>query len=139
MDFIDHLQMVTITIAVHTLCNSLQHALSIFCLCVFSSRCLVTASNGGRSAIWVPELSPVVQLPGCNTSDSQELNRRCPHTLTNQLALYFTQLNSIELAPLIVLLTPSRHKQHRKHRSSVPVFTVACAAICADRVENTAF
>jgi hypothetical protein len=36
-------------------------------------------------------------------------------------------------------MTISMHGSHRKHRSPVAVTTVACAAIGADRTENTAF
>jgi hypothetical protein len=40
------------------------------------------------------------------------------------------------IAPSVLLII-SRHKPHRKHRSSVTVYTVACAATDANRTENS--
>jgi hypothetical protein len=43
---------------IHTLYDSLHHAINLFSGCVFISRCYVTASNGGYfPLLWVPELS----------------------------------------------------------------------------------
>jgi hypothetical protein len=47
--------------------------------------------------------------------------------------------HGIELNSLIVLPIISRRRSHRKHRSSVAVFIVASAAICADLAEITTF
>jgi hypothetical protein len=68
------------------------------------------------------------QLPASNSNSSQELGRSS-HSLTDQLApLHSTQLHS-----LTFLLVISRHGSHRKHRYSVAVSVVACAAIGAEQ------
>jgi hypothetical protein len=106
---------------------------------VFTSRCLVATSNGGHSPyLQVPELFPCLSYQFlAATTHKTERQQSSDLPLTNWL--HSTVVNHAELAPLIVLLTISRHGPHRKHRSSVAISTVACAAIGADRVENIAF
>jgi hypothetical protein len=59
---------------------------------------------------------PVPQLPASNSSTSQGLNRSSPLTLS-----LTTQLTPLHWLSLIALLITSRHRSHRKHRSSVPI------------------
>jgi hypothetical protein len=91
--------------AIHTKCPQ--------SVTVSASRCLVAASNGGRSPSSEFPNFPLPQLPASNSNNAQRLNCSSPltHWLTNQI-LHFT--------PLVLLIT-SRHGPHRKHRSSVAV------------------
>jgi hypothetical protein len=59
---------------------------------VFTSRCLVADSNGGRSRHLGFRTIPVPQLPASHSNSSQGLNPSSP--LTNSLTHQPTQLNS---------------------------------------------
>jgi hypothetical protein len=96
--------------------NSTHKVFSV--CCVFTSRCLVTVSNGERSPYSGSRPIPVPQLPAFNSNNSQRLNCSSPlaHSLTHRLApLHCTVLT------LTVVVITSRHGLHRKHLSSVAV------------------
>jgi hypothetical protein len=57
---------------------------------VFSSRCLVTAFDGGRPCYSGFSTIPVAEVPASDSDDLQGLNRSCPHSVTNSL---LTSLN----------------------------------------------
>jgi hypothetical protein len=89
---------------------------------VFTSRCLMTASNRVLSIPLGSQTIPVPEPPASNSNSSRAVNRNS--SLTHWSTKYFTslnctELNSTELALLIVLLITSKHGPHRKHRSSV--------------------
>jgi hypothetical protein len=122
---------------------------------IFTIRCSVVASNGGRFTYsGFPKYPPT----SVTSFEQQQLKRTEPqqssssltYSLTNSLHFiqincsnaptnYFTQMNSSELAPLIVLLITYTHGSHRTHHFSVAVSTVTCSAIGEDHAENTAF
>jgi hypothetical protein len=81
---------------------------------VFTSLCLVVASNSGRSpSSWFPN-GPRPHLSASNSNSSQLLNRNSP--LINSPTISLTPLTH---PSLIILLITSRHRPHRKHRSFV--------------------
>jgi hypothetical protein len=73
---------------------------------VFTSRCLVAASNGGRSPSSGFPNCPLPQLPSSVNNGSQRLNLSCSLTI------------SVTQQPTKCLITP-RHVPHRKHLSSL--------------------
>jgi hypothetical protein len=94
------------------------------------SRCLVTASNGGRfPCCGYPNYlrAPVTSL------SQQQLTRTEPWQSSNSLTHSLTN-QPAPLHSLTVLLITSRHGLRREHR-----FYVAYAVIGADHAENTAF
>jgi hypothetical protein len=75
---------------------------------IFTSRCLVTASNGGRS-----RTIPVPQLPSFY---QQRLTRTKPQQSSNSLTNQLSPLHSTALHSLTALIITSRHGPHRTHR-----------------------
>jgi hypothetical protein len=78
---------------------------------VFTSRCLVAVSNGGRSPSSGFPNCPRFQLPNSHSNSSQRLRLSSPLTRST---------------PLTVLRITSRHGPSRKHRSSVAFASVGC-------------
>jgi hypothetical protein len=98
---------------------------------VFISRCLVAASNGGRSpSSGFPNYTRP-QLSASHSNSSQRLNLSSFLTdwLTQSLTNQVTQLNSTQLL-LTVLLIISRHWPHRKHRSIIAVILLTWKHAC---------
>jgi hypothetical protein len=116
------LQAIITVSLIHTLYSSLGHTLksSQFAMSSpdFPSRCLVAASNDGRSPSPGFPNSPRSQLPDSNRNSSQRLNSSSSLTHYRQTLHYLQWLNSL----LTVLLQTSRHGPHGKHRSSVAVY-----------------
>jgi hypothetical protein len=85
--------------------------------CVFTSRCSVAASNGWRSPSSGSPNYPWLQLPTSHSNSSQWLNLSSSlnNSVTHQPTNWTHSLQTI-------LLIMSRHRPHRKHRSSVAVY-----------------
>jgi hypothetical protein len=81
----------------------------------------------------------VPEQPASHNNSSQGLN--CSSHLTKLTAQQLTSLHCTQLSwtPLIALIITRGHGPHRKYRPYVVVSIVACAAIGADCVVNTAF
>jgi hypothetical protein len=97
----------------HTLQFTTIHAVFLDC-CVFTSRCSVTASNGGLSPYSALN-STVPQIPTSNSSSSQQLSyTSMNNSLMHQPAtLHSTQIKWTCFTPLYSLCRPSSdHKEN---------------------------
>jgi hypothetical protein len=89
---------------------------------VFTSRCLVGASNSGHPPSSGFPNCPRPQLPASHSNSSQQLSPSC--SLTNSITNLATHqpTNSTQLICLLII---SRHGPHRKYRSTIAVPTIA--------------
>jgi hypothetical protein len=89
--FIEHLQIVTrskdyVVTVLHTSQITIGHIRSSQSVTVFTSRCLVQASNGESSPSSLFPTISMSQLPVSNSNSSQQLNPSCYLTVTHNLS-----------------------------------------------------
>jgi hypothetical protein len=111
---------------IRALYSSVQHVLSLLSL--------LSSPVAAWCELPPEDVPPVPQLPASHSNSSQRPNCNSLVTAHQLTPLHRTQVNWTTLTNC-----PAYNGPQRKHRFSVAVSNVECAAIGADRVENTAF